>query len=269
MLRVMWLALLCGLQACASSQPQTPYPAFIQVDDLPGIFMAGMPGVSAKQLAGNPKTRRSSNRIVLPADWNFTTGAAPGKSVEIYVLAGEIRIADLTLDAGGYAYIPSGTVGLQMQTADGALLMYFLDDANERSVIQTPLILDSDLLTWKPLSEDPNDLGRSIKVLRADPGSGARTWLEKVDPIATREWQRSSVTREGYLVSGSYSDGECVNGESVTGDYMSGGYFHRVPGAMNGGPDAGTVAGAVWFLRVLEKETLQNFPECVPLQSAQ
>jgi len=261
--------LLCGLQACASSNPQTPYPAFIQVEELPIAFLAGMPGVRAQELAGNPQTRRSSNRILLPADWNFTTGAAPDKSVEIFVLSGEITIADLKLDAGGYAYLPSGNAGMQMKTEDGALLMYFLDDANESAVIQTPLILDSDLLGWTPLSEDPNDLGRSVKVLRADPGSGARTWLEKFDPVANLEWQHSSVTREGYLVSGSYHDGECVNGESVTGDYESGGYFHRVPGAMNGGPDAGTVDGAVWLLRVLEKETLQKFPDCVVLAPAE
>jgi hypothetical protein len=235
------------LSSCAASVPQTPYPAFIQVDDLPNVFIAGLPGVRAKQLAGDPKTRRSSNRILLPADWHFTTGASPGKSVEIFVLAGEIGLGDLTLGPGGYAYLPSGSTGLQMQTARGASLLYFVDDSDPSAVIQTPLILSSDLVGWTPLSESPNDIGLSVKELRADPGSGARTWLKRI------------------LVAGSYRDSECVNGEALTGDYGPGGYFQRVPGAIYGGPEAASVDGAIWFLRTLEKESVQTVAGCMPV----
>ena len=261
------LALL--LAGCAAGKPQTPYPAFIQTDELPDIFIAGLPGVRAQQLAGNPSTRRSSNRILLPPEWAFTTGASPGKSVEIFVLAGEVVLGDLSLTAGGYAYVPHGSSGMQVSTAQGALLLYFLDDANPNAVIQTPLILQSELVGWKPLSDDPNDLGLSVKQLRSDPGSGARTWLVNVDPVATRTWQQSSATREGYLFAGTYRDSECVNGEVLTGDYTTGGYFHRAPGAINGGPDAGTEAGATWFVRVLENETLTTLAECAAPNVAQ
>jgi len=261
MLPPVCLALLAGLAACVASQPQAPYPAFIQVDDLPDVFIAGLPGVRAQQLAGNPNTRRSSYRIMLPPDWQFTTGASPGKSVEVFVLAGAIGLADLTLGVGGYAYIPSGSTGMQMTSLNGALILYFLDDANAEAVIQTPLILDSNLVGWSLLSESPNDIGLSVKELRADPGSGARTWLMKIDPVATRSWHRSSTTREGYLVSGSYRDGVCIDGQAVTGDYTPGGYFHRVPGALYGGSGATSVDGAIWFFRVQERETLQTLAE--------
>ena len=261
------ILLLSVLAGCAATAPQTPYPAFIQVDELPDVFIAGLPGVRAKQLAGNPATRRSSNRILLPADWQFTTGAAPGKSVELFVLAGEVGLGDLTLGPGGYAYIPPGSTGLQMKTLAGAMLLYFLDDADADAVIQTPLIMSSDLLGWAPLSENPNDIGISVKELRADPGSGARTWLMKVDPVAIQTWQQSSISREGYLVAGTYRDSECVNGEVVTGDYGTGGYFHRIPGATFGGPEAVSVSGAVWLLRVQEHESVQALAECVAVQT--
>ncbi len=261
------LAIKLLLSACAATVPQTPYPAFIQVDDLPIIFIAGLPGVRAEQLAGNPQTRRSSNRILLPPDWQFTTGASPGKSVEIFVLAGEIGLGDLTLGPGGYGYIPPGSTGLQMKTSQGASLLYFLDDYDPDAVIQTPLILSSDLVSWTPLSESPNDIGIWEKELRADPGSGARTWLRKIDPHASQSWQQSSSAREGYLVAGSYRDRECIHGEPVTGNYRPGGYFHRVAGAVYGGPDATSADGAVWFLRTLEKESLQTIADCVPVQS--
>ena len=250
------------LFSCAANSPQPPYPAFIQVDDLPNVFIAGLPGVRAQQLAGDPQTRRSSNRILLPPDWQFTTGASPGKSVEIFVLEGEVGLGDLTLGAGGYGYIPPGSTGLQMKTSRGASLLYFLDDYDRDAVIQTPLILSSDLVSWTPLSGSPNDIGIWEKELRADPGSGARTWLRKIDPHASQSWQKSSSTREGYLVAGAYRDSECINGAAVTGDYGPGGYFQRVAGAVYGGPDAVSADGAIWFLRTLEKESLQTIAEC-------
>ena len=252
------------LSACAATAPQPPYPAFIQVDDLPNVFIAGLPGVRAQQLAGNPQTRRTSNRILLPPDWQFTTGASPGKSVEIFVLAGEVGLGDLTLGPGGYGYIPPGSTGLQMKTSRGASLLYFLDDYDPDAVIQTPLILSSDLVSWRPLSGSPNDIGLWEKELRADPGSGARTWLRKIDSHASQSWQHSSTTREGYLVAGSFRGSECINGEAVTGDYGPGGYFHRVAGAVYGGPDAASADGAIWFLRTLENESLQTIAECAP-----
>jgi len=257
------LALVWLLGGCASNEPRTPYPAFVQVDELPDVFIAGLPGVRAKQLVGNPATRRSSYRVLLPPDWSFTTGASPGMSVEIFVLAGEIGLGDLSLGAGGYAYIPDGWTGMQMKTNQGALLLYFLDDADPTAVIQTPMLLNSGLVGWTPLSDDPNDLGLSVRELRADPGSGARSWLMKIEPIANRDWQRSSITREGYLVAGSYRDSECINGEAVTSDYAPGGYFYRPPGAVSGGPGATTSVSATWFLRVLKKETLQALTDCV------
>jgi hypothetical protein len=201
----------------------------------------------------------------LPADWNFTTGAAPGKSVELFVLLGEIELGDLALGPGGYAYIPAGSTGLQMKSSRGASLLYFLDDADPDAVIQTPLILSSDLVSWTPLSDSPNDIGLSIKELRADPGSGARTWLLKIDPFASQSWQQSTTTREGYLVAGSYRDNECVDGVAVSGDYMPGGYFQRVPGAIFAGPDAASTDGAIWFLRTPEKESLRTLAACMPV----
>ena len=258
--------LLTNLAGCAANAPQAPYPAFVQVEELPETFIAGLPGVRAKQLAGDPKTGSASHQVLLPADWQFTTGASPGKSVEIFVLAGNIGLGDLVLGPGGYAFIPSGSSGLQMKSSRGASLLYFLDDADPGAVIQTPLIMSSDLVRWMPLSENPNDLGLSVKDLRTDPGSGARTWLMKIEPFAVQSWQQSTTTREGYLIAGSYRGNECVNGEAVTGDYVPGGYFQRIPGAVYGGPDAASTDSAIWFLRVSEKESLRTLEGCMPLQ---
>ena len=240
-----------GLAACASSTSELPYPAFIQADELPDIFIAGLPGIRAKRFAGNPGTRRSSNLLTLPADWTFSTGGLPDKSVEIYVLAGTVTFGEFTLQPGSYAYVPDGSTGVPMHTDGGAQILYFLDDANPASVIRTPIISSRSIVPWLPVSDDPNDFGISIKELRDDPGSGARTWLLRIDPGATRAWQSLSVVEEGFLLEGNYVHSECIGGKASTAAYTRGGYYHRPAGAVNAGPDSAAVEPSVWLVRTL------------------
>ncbi len=256
------LATIIGLAACASGPPETPYPAFVQTDALPDVFIAGLPGIRAKQLAGNPDTRRSSNRLSLPPQWKFSTGAAPDKSVEIYVLAGDVQLGEFTLGPGGYAYVPPGSTGLRMQTQNGASLLYFLDDANPASVIRTPMIMNRGILSWKPISDDPNDLGVSTKELRFDPGSGARTGLVRVEAGATRPWTKSTIPEEGYLLEGSYQHSECVEGKETAAEYTPGGYYYRPAGAINGSPTNDSLDAAVWLVRTLGYGTTTDIGAC-------
>ncbi|NOX69592.1 MAG: DUF4437 domain-containing protein [Gammaproteobacteria bacterium] len=267
-----FLLSLVVVAACASAPTRTPYPAFVQVDALPNVFMVGLPGIRAKQLAGssgdsaNSNSRRSSSRLQLPPQWQFGTGAAPDKSVEIYVLAGEIQLGEFDLGAGGYAYIPPGSTGMRLQTEGGASLLYFLDDANPASVIQTPMILSRRQLNWQPISADPNDVGVSRKELRFDPGSGARTELVRIEAGATRPWMRSSVQEEGYLLEGSYQHSECVDGEIVSDRYLPGGYYFRPAGVINGSPSGD--GAAVWLVRTLRLGSTTVVDACVAANTA-
>jgi len=246
------------VNACASGPPAPPYPAFIVSDELPDIFMASLPGIRAKQYAGDPQTRATSNRVDLPPDWSGTTGGSPGKSLEIFVLAGELRLADITLGSGGYAYLPPGTLGFNLKSDDGARILYFLEDVDDEAMIRTPLILDSNLVDWQA----GDATGVSTKDLRADPGSGARTWLQRIDPGAAVPWQATSVSREGYFVSGQYQHSECVEGEAYTEIYLPGGYFNRPANAVNGGPGSMALTQAVWFLRETRHATTSNDVAC-------
>jgi quercetin dioxygenase-like cupin family protein len=231
------------------------------------VYIAGLPGVDAKQFAGDPRTRRTSNRLVLPAQWQFSTGASPGKSVEIFVLAGHIELGDIPLGPGGYAYLPPGSFGMNMRTRDGAMLLYFLDDADPLAAIQTPYFVDSTSLDWQASTDDVAAFGLAVKQLRTDPGSGASTRLLKIEPGASLPWQKSSVPEEGYLVSGIYQHSECVNGEVATATYTQGGYFKRPADAINGGADAGSVETSVWFLRILSAATTELTGGCEPVSA--
>lgn len=249
---------------CASGPRGIPYPAFVQVEDLEGAFHAGLPGTRAKGLSGDPRTGRFSALLLLPEQWRWNTGAAPGKSVEVYVLRGELTLGDLTLRPGNYAWLPPGSTGLQMTTANGAELLYFLNDAAPDAVIQTPLFMSRDVVPWQPLTGDALDAGLQVKELRRDPGSGERTFLLKIEPGATQGWQKSSVSMEGFLLSGDYRHSECIDGKPVTGEYTSGGYFQRPAGVVNGGPAAGSSEGAVWFIRIPGRPEVTAVDGCPP-----
>lgn len=233
------------LAGCASGPPKMPYPAFLQSDDLQDIFLANMPGVRAKQFSGDPQTRRTTNRIDLPPGWQGTTGSAPGKLLEIFVVSGRLQVGDVQLGPGGYTHVPPGTLGFNLTTDDGARILYYLDDVDPLAMLQTPTILDSGLLHWEPTDID----GVSVKNLRSDPGNGARTWLLRISPGAALPWQSSSAIREGFLLEGQYRDSECVLGEIRTWTYSPGGYFYRPADAFHGGPEAGALTASVWLLR--------------------
>lgn len=251
LLSALWLA------GCAAGKPELPYPAFVDVGELPDAFVANLPGVRAKRLAGDPQTRQFSSRVLIPPDWEFSTGASPGQSVEIFVLTGRLNVGEFPLGPGGYAFVPPGYPGIRLASDGGADILYFVDNANAASVIGTPLISDAELIDWVPLAP-----GYWEKELRADPGSGVRTWLLRVDPGATTPWQASSTTLEGYLLTGSMTASECVDGSAVTARYGPGGYFKRPPGAVHGGPGQTTDSGAVWFLRVPGPADTQTHPAC-------
>ena len=253
-----------AIAGCASGPPKLPYPAFVQVDELPDMFMASLPGVRAKQLAGDPQTRRTSNRVNLPADWKGTSGGVPGRSMEIFVLQGQLEVADIKLGSGGYLYLPSGSLGFNLVAAEGAQILYFVNDADPDAVIRSPIIIDSAVIDW----QDGDSLGIQTKELRYDPGTGSRTWLTRVNTGANLPWTSSTVVRESYLMSGNQQYSECVNGKVETWSYMPGGYVLRPADTIHGGPDAVAYTDATWFNREAEPGVSTTWPTCVAAEPA-
>ena len=252
------IAMAILVAGCAASPPDVPYPAFVQVDEINEMFMASLPGIRARQFSGDSQMRDSSSRIDLPIDWEGSSGGSPGKALEIYVLDGELQLADVLLGSGSYAYLPPGTLGFNMSTSIGASILYFLADVNSKAVIKTPLILDSSLLDLQATDIE----GVSIKELRADPGSGARVWVQKVMPGAKLPWEYSSAPREGYLASGNYRHTECITGIPVPGEYRKDGYFMRPKGAVNGGPESAAIDESIWFFRVQRESKVAVVESC-------
>lgn len=256
--RLIVLSVSLIVAACSSGPPKLPYPAYVDVNELDDVFLASLPGVRAKQLDGDAQTRRTSNRIDLPRNWKGTSGGAPGRSLEIFVLAGEVSIADIRLTPGGYAFLPAGSLGFNLAAPNGARILYFLNDTDESSVIRSPIILDSDILPWSPADSD----GVASKELRLDPGNGAKTWLLRIAAGTTLPWESSTARREGYLLAGALQQSECVNGEIHTAAYQPGGYFNRPANTMHGGPASVAIVESIWFLRETATGETVEWPEC-------
>ena len=108
-------------------------------------------------------------------------------------------------------------------------------------------------------------LGYSTKELRSDPGSGARTWLLKIEPEAMKSWQRSTQTLEGYLLTVQMMETECNGEEAVTAEYQPGGYFYR-PAGLSAAGRHDDDSGAVWFLRMRGSELIETVSGCMALQ---
>jgi hypothetical protein len=253
------VCLTAVLAGCAGSsgRPDLPYPAFVDSDSIPDAFLAALPGVRAKLYSSDIRTEAMSARVDLPEQWSGTTGVAPGKALELFVLTGSIEMSGFRLGPGGYAYVPPGSLGFNLSTQDGARVLWFLDEVPESAVIRTPIVLNSGLVDWKAQAD-----GTSRKLLREDPGSGATTWLVRID-ADPRAWHVSSVTREGYLLAGRHRLAECWAGEGYVAEYEPGNYFRRPAGTPAGGPDAAVIEQAVWFLREREESDVTSVPDCI------
>ncbi|HET6629046.1 MAG TPA: DUF4437 domain-containing protein [Woeseiaceae bacterium] len=253
------IATAAVLGACASSPAgRLPYPAFIQAGELEPVFTAALPGTRAKPLFVDGRHGLSTLLLTLPPDWDWNAGGAPGKSVEIYVLEGEIRLGEFTLQRGNYAYLPPGSTTLPMSTDAGARLLYFLDDADPQAVIRTPLFMSREVVPWQPLPGAADD-NVQRKVLRSDPGSGATTALISFVPGAHGPWRASSAPMEGFLLSGDFRVSVCVTGESLTGEYEPGGYFRSPAGTLI---ETGSEGGAVWLMRQPARGALTFYDAC-------
>jgi hypothetical protein len=255
----MCLASLAAGCASENRKPDLPYPAFVETDNIEDMFMAALPGVRAKQYYSDMRTRVSSSRVDLPAEWSGTTGGMPGKSLEIYVLDGKLSFSDFELGAGGYAYVPPGSLGFRLKTESGARILYALDEVDESAVIRAPIIMDSNLVPWTEVRP-----GFYEKDLRFDPGNGARTWLQRLDPGVEIPLTSSSAAREGYLVSGELRHAECLDGEAMAAGYLPGGYFRRPPDMVHGGSESTTTAPSVWFLRERSGGKVTEHSACPP-----
>ena len=131
-------------------------------------------------------------------------------------------------------------------------MLVFTDLVGPGSGLSETFVASARALDWRPgtvAAEAGLPLDLSVKDLKRDPATGARTWLVKIGPGVEVPWESHSVVEEGYLLEGDYRLSECLPEGRQEGEYLPGGYFRRPANWIHSGPESGTDGGAVWLMR--------------------
>ncbi len=241
------------LAACAGQKPPPPsFAGFIQSQTAPDEPWSGFPGVVARRLSADEFTGRRALYLELPLGWRWSGFINDAFSREWYILDGRLQAGTASLAAGDFLYLPPGARPPELTAVVAARALLFVDPASPASGLTQPFVASARSLPWRPgtVARDagvPLDL--SVKDLKLDPGSGARTWLVRIGPGVRVPWESHSVVEEGYLLEGDYRLVECLPAGRREGTYLPGGYFRRPAGWIHSGPDSGTEGGAVWLIR--------------------
>ena len=249
------------IASCKTTGPNVPYPAYVVPwTDLPDMFIAGLPGVRAKPLVGaTSDATGGSFRIDLPTSWQGTSGAAPDKSLEIFVIEGELSVADVRLKRGGYAYLPPGTLGFNLKSATGARSS--LLPGRRRAIGGYPDAPDT--------GEHGTRLGRH----------GHRRAVEERTALGSRQWctQLAAKNRAGRGDSlgvvfreprGLLPHRQVTRIPSASPAsrapiaYLPGMYLYRPGDSINGGPESVAETTSIWFFRELSESDETTHDRC-------
>ena len=226
-------------------------------------------------------SRSSDGRASLAVRLDAGDGPAkPGSyssDVELFVLAGSVRIGSAKLGRRDYAHIPAGAVVPGPSALEASELLVFSTGALEWTATESWADSDAiqvvryNIAPWKggEVSRAAGeDIPLRIKHYRNDPITGARTFLVSSGPEAIVPWERHSVVEEGYLIEGDYTLAECLPDGKVVGRYEVGGYFYRPPGIVHSGPESKTRGGATWLIRTPATMDVEFFDQGCPPQRA-
>ncbi len=244
---------LLGLGGCATREPPPPrFIGFIQAQTAPVEAWSPFPGVTARRLSVDEFTGRSALHLALPVGWRWSGLVNDAFSREWFVLEGSVQAGERRLRPGDLLYVPPGVEPPAMTALVASTMLVFTDPADPDSSLDRSFVTSSRVTPWRPgtvahKAGVPLDL--SVKDLKQDPGSGARTWLVKVGPDIRVPWESHSVVEEGFLLEGTYRLSECLPEGRRDGEYLPGGYFRRPAGWIHSGPESGTDDGAVWLMR--------------------
>ena len=234
-----------------------PHIEFIQSQALPwseGLNAGARQGVESKTLSVDDETGAASVLIRYPPGWTAGAGYLEADE-EIFVLEGSLEINGQTYGEYGYGHLPAGYARQGFSSQSGAVAITFFSAAPIWSTGDAPggLYDEKRLVAFvdglnQPYdndfarmgSEDVNQNGIALKLLREDPYDREQTWL--LGAIAF--WPGGAVeihpvVEEMFLVSG-----EIVGN---FGSMKTGAYFWRPPGERHG--PFGTAAPTLHLFR--------------------
>lgn len=204
-------------------------------------------------------------RVTIISDETKTFDAV-GKDYQMYVIAGELRVAGHTLNPGDFIRMPKGSIMGDVSATPGTTYLLFGDPADSlENYNLVPLVVRGNEVEWRVgtvAAEGGAEAPLMIKPLWTDPKTGARAHLVKIAPGVSVPWEIHPSAEEGYLLEGDYKLAECLPSGRRDYTYDEGGYFYRPGGVMHSGPDSMTSTGATWLIRTPAELTALFYPSC-------
>jgi len=198
----------------------------------------------------------------LPAGWTISGPSPSAYTLEIFVLTGELTIADTTLTEWGYVHVPA-SVALSMTSPCGATILVYADQPRptDGATLRTVTTTSAD---WRSGVIAARDTGRSLALevrdLLSVPSTGQRTWLLRAGADLALPFERHRTVEEGYIVQGRYRLIERLESGETVFNHEPGGYFWRPAGIVHGGPRSGSDGDFVMLLRTPESLTVEFVP---------
>ncbi len=218
---------------------------FIQTQAVPwqaDIYAGNRTGIESKTLSTDPDSGAASVVIRYPAGWLQQGAGYLNADEELFVLEGSIEINGRTYGEYGYAFLPAGYRRDTFSVSSGAVVLTFFEATPDFVSGTTPDGLydqkrlvefidglnqpyDNDFARMG--SEDVNQNGIALKLLREDPYDREQTWLLG----ALAFWPGGAVeihpvVEEMYLLSGDII--------GPHGSMKEGAYFWRPEGLRHG-----------------------------------
>ena len=230
--------------------PRTELPEF---GGLPAILLN--PGKAGGKVAV----------IETPRDWSFDFPAQRDYSLELLVIAGELRWDNESLRRHDYAYLPTGAAAPSLVGGEASTLLAYFDPPRDTDGSRG-IVVHSSEKDWRAGSVAQRDTGKTlnlqVKDLRRVEATGQRTWLLRAGTDLDVPWERHNTVEEGYLLRGEYRLVECLSQGQVTSDYLPGGYFYRPAGIVHSGPESGALSEVLWLLRSPTRLDVEFLPSC-------
>jgi hypothetical protein len=232
-----------------------PHIEFIQSFDveLQQVAAGVFAGTAERLLSEDPDTGASTTVLAIPGGWSSEVGGGD-RPIELFVLRGELDLADRPFAAGCYAYMAAGGASHRLATKSGADVLAMVDDPAPPSD-EPLLIADTGELRWATSSLAAVPPGLVNKRLRQDPQSGERTWVAACPP----EWMEERAEIHPTVEEALMLTGDLLLG--TRGAMTPGCYFWRPPMVPHG--PMYTRRGAQFFFRT-KGGTLEVEYETVP-----
>jgi len=244
------------------------------------FVISGVPDGVFELLSFDESTHARSQITRLPPGWTQPKGYHT-TNMEMFVLDGEIEVADDYMTKYSYVYIPAGYAHGPIYSETGVTLLQWWDadpDFVTSELSKPEARLDEVVQHWNfytapwTKAEDfPKFSDRTpsrelrLKLLRKDKVTGQMTWINEGAPGGLRSktpWEAHPSWEEAMLLEGSFTYGECLPEGEVVGPYTAGGYFFRPPNILHGGRSAYSNTYTLWIFRSGHQLWADYFEAC-------